>query len=58
MLPEDRRVRCVGRYFGVSLDVYGTEEDALDLNRTAADLILIDYTPLVNRYRNCREKRP
>ena len=57
MMPEDRRVNCLGRYLGVSLKIYGTREDALDLNRTAADLILIDYTPMVRRYERCRKKR-
>jgi hypothetical protein len=56
MMPEDRRVNCLDRYLGVSLKVYGTREDALDLNRTAADLILIDYTPLVRRYQSCRKE--
>jgi hypothetical protein len=58
MLPTDRRVACMGRYLGVSLRVYGTKEDALRYPRTLADVILIDYTPLVERYRHCRKERP
>jgi len=56
LMPEDVRVACAGRYWGVSLKIYGTQEDALDRERTAADLILIDYTPFVEKYRRCKEQ--
>jgi hypothetical protein len=42
----------------VSLRIYGTKEDALHSPRTFADAILIDYTPLVERYRHCKKERP
>ena len=57
MLPEEVRRRWRGHYLGIGVRLYGIRGDATGLGTTVADLILTDYTSLVNLYRHCREER-
>jgi len=57
MLPEELRQRSHGRYFTLTIRIYGVVDDATDLNRTVADLIFTDYGRMVERYRQCRRQR-
>ncbi|WP_457607780.1 hypothetical protein [Nitratifractor sp.] len=53
--PEDLRRHWRGRYFTIEVRLYGVAGDATGLERTYSDVILTDFTPWVNRSRQCKE---
>ncbi len=52
--PEDVRRRHSDRYFTLNVTVYGLRDDATQLSRTFADVILTDYTTWVKQNAHCR----
>ncbi len=52
--PEDVRRQYRDRYFTLNVTVYGLRDDATQLPRTFADVILTDYTAWVRQNTRCR----
>jgi hypothetical protein len=54
--PEAIRRQSAGRYFTISVTVYGLLDDATRLPRTCTDVIITDYTAWVDENTQCHPK--
>ena len=57
MKPDEIRMHFKNRYFGLSVNIYGVQDDATELNTTVADIIFTDYSIWVEKYKKCKGKR-